>query len=86
MSYTMEDYRRDSTRRLLQEITPQEVLENLSEKHQRELLKGLAEKHWREIIESLPMEKRLEGLSDKQIQEYFTHRPKGSTSRKRKGN
>lgn len=66
MPYTMDDFRRDYRKEILDELTPEERLAGLSRE---------------EIAKALSPEERLKGLSDKQIEDYLNRRRKAPAAR-----
>jgi hypothetical protein len=71
MPYTMEDFKRDFVKEHLKDLTPQETLEafqRLPAEKQREALRGLS------------ADRRLEGLSPEEIEDYLKRLRKASSS------
>jgi hypothetical protein len=96
MTCTMEDFQRDYARTHFHRLTPQEqcaALELLSPEQRRELfqamppqkqrefLESLSPQRRRELLESLPLEDRLAGLSEEQIQQYLERPRAGRPAR-----
>ncbi len=71
MSYTMEDFRRDFFKEQLAKLKPEE---------QQDVLQSLPP----EVLQSLPLEKRLAGLTVEQIQHYLETLTAGHTAEPRK--
>ncbi|MGH7174560.1 MAG: magnesium transporter MgtE N-terminal domain-containing protein [Gemmataceae bacterium] len=74
MTYTMEDFNRQYTKKYFAQLTPEEqreALELLSPERRREVLQALTPEQRREVLRSLPPEELLAALSAEQIREYL---------------
>jgi hypothetical protein len=85
MTYTMEDFRRDYSKKHFHLLTPQEqreALELLSPEQRRELLETLPPE---ERLAGLPPEQRLAGMTEEQIRRYLEQlAPPASSGPRRK--
>jgi hypothetical protein len=75
MSYTMEDFKRDYIKEHFPLLTPAE---------QREALERLSPEHLREVLQSLPLEKRLAGLTEQQVRQFLDRLAAGRAAQPRK--
>jgi hypothetical protein len=75
MSYTMEDFQRDYAKKYFPRLTSGE---------RREVIQLLPPEEQQEVANSLPLEKRLEGLSAEQIREYLDRLTVGRPVKPRK--
>jgi hypothetical protein len=68
MPYTMEDYKREVKERILKELTVEERLEVVQALPVDKVIKAVP---LDEVIKAVPPEKRLQGLSDEEIEALF---------------
>jgi hypothetical protein len=75
MSFTMEDFNRQYTKKYFAQLTPEE---------QREALERLSPEHRREVLQALPPKELLAALSVEQIREYLDQLTAGRPEQPRK--
>jgi Mg/Co/Ni transporter MgtE len=87
MTYTMQDFLRDSVKKDFARLTPQEqreVLQALPPEKLQEVVQALSPEKQQEVLQALPPESLLACLSAEQIRQYLDQLTTGRPAQPRK--